>query len=575
MGAVRAEAPARVRSRLGGDIPWYVGAVLVGCALNIAAAIRQPYSYDEIQQITPYGSNSIVEILSATRQPPLDPLLGALIQHVLGVGQLRQHLVPLLAGIGTLTLMSLLLRRLRLGPAGAFAVLVLATAPLMVRYSTYTRPYALPLFLMVLFAYAAQKYLDEGRRGWLVVAAVTAVALPLTRVAEPVVFLLTTAAILAFLGCRGRLSWAQSGPLIAASGGTLVLVGLPMYLLLAARAGSFYDPSASGVLDRFGTGVREIATAVPPLLATSFPWWPATLLVIVTALALPASRRQLLQWWTWWPFLAAPVVFLLAYHILNPFSFYALPYRARSLYFFLPAYVLVIAALSAVVTNGKAAVPQRLRIGLSVLLGGVLVGQLPATADVVLKNAAPDFGQISEVLTEDLPDDAIVLYDRPTPAGQSRQPFLGTPRYMGTTPYVQTVSDLVDDSDYIPENGPVYVLVNGQCASPGRCEPTRTPWDEDVPGWRIAYQVERFTLYEPTEGQAGPAGVIAALRAVGDALGPELGYVETFTAATLLEEQGRSAEGKALIDQMYSEATPEVAQRIRDMAEQDQLDPFE
>ena len=575
MGAVRAEAPARVRSRLGGDIPWYVGAVLVGCALNIAAAIRQPYSYDEIQQITPYGSNSIVEILSATRQPPLDPLLGALIQHVLGVGQLRQHLVPLLAGIGTLTLMSLLLRRLRLGPAGAFAVLVLATAPLMVRYSTYTRPYALPLFLMVLFAYAAQKYLDEGRRGWLVVAAVTAVALPLTRVAEPVVFLLTTAAILAFLSYRGRLSWAQSGPLIAASGGTLVLVGLPMYLLLAARAGSFYDPSASGVLDRFGTGVREIATAVPPLLATSFPWWPATLLVIVTALALPASRRQLLQWWMWWPFLAAPVVFLLAYHILNPFSFYALPYRARSLYFFLPAYVLVIAALSAVVTNGKAAVPQRLRIGLSVLLGGVLVGQLPATADVVLKNAAPDFGQISEVLTEDLPDDAIVLYDRPTPAGQSRQPFLGTPRYMGTTPYVQTVSDLVDDSDYIPENGPVYVLVNGQCASPGRCEPTRTPWDEDVPGWQIAYQVERFTLYEPTEGQAGPAGVIAALRAVGDALGPELGYVETFTAATLLEEQGRSAEGKALIDQMYSEATPEVAQRIRDMAEQDQLDPFE
>ena len=575
MGAVRAEAPARVRSRLGGDIPWYVGAVLVGCALNIAAAIRQPYSYDEIQQITPYGSNSIVEILSATRQPPLDPLLGALVQHVLGVGQLQQHLVPLLAGIGTLTLMSLLLRRLRLGPAGAFAVLVLATAPLMVRYSTYTRPYALPLFLMVLFAYAAQKYLDEGRRGWLVVAAVTAVALPLTRVAEPVVFLLTTAAILAFLSCRGRLSWAQSGPLIAASGGTLVLVGLPMYLLLAARAGSFYDPSASGVLDRFGTGVREIATAVPPLLATSFPWWPATLLVIVTALALPASRRQLLQWWTWWPFLAAPVVFLLAYHILNPFSFYALPYRARSLYFFLPAYVLVIAALSAVVTNGKAAVPQRLRIGLSVLLGGVLVGQLPATADVVLKNAAPDFGQISEVLTEDLPDDAIVLYDRPTPAGQSRQPFLGTPRYMGTTPYVQTVSDLVDDSDYIPEDGPVYVLVNGQCASPGRCEPTRTPWDEDVPGWQIAYQVERFTLYEPTEGQAGPAGVIAALRAVGDALGPELGYVETFTAATLLEEQGRSAEGKALIDQMYSEATPEVAQRIRDMAEQDQLDPFE
>ncbi len=574
MGAVRTEVPVPVRSRLGGDVPWYVAAVLVGCALNIAAAIRQPYSYDEIQQITPYGSDSIVEITSATRQPPLDPLLGALVQHVLGVGQLRQHLVPLAAGIGTLTVMSLLLRRLRLGTAGAFAVLVLATAPLMVRYSTYTRPYALPLFLMMLFAYAAQRYLEQRRRGWLVVAAVTAVALPLTRVAEPVVFLLTTAAILAFFSYRGHLSWAQSTPLIAASGGTLLFVGVPMYLLLASKAHGFYDPSPSGVIDRFGTGVHEVVTAVPPLLASSFPWWPATLLVIVTALVVPDSRRRLLQWWMWWPFLAAPVVFLLAYHFLNPFSFYALPYRARSLYFFLPAYVLVIAALSAVVSNGKAT-PQRLRIGLSILLGAVLVGQLPATADVVLRNAAPDFGQVSDVLTRDVPDNAIVLYDRPTPAGQSRQPFLGTPRYMGITPYVETVFYLADNADEIPRDGPVYVLVNGQCAAPGRCEPTRTPWVEDVSGWQIAYQEERFTLYEPTEGQSGRTGVITALRAVGDALGPELGYVETFVAAALLDKQGRSAEGEALIEQMYAEASPEVAERIRDMAEQEQLDPFQ
>jgi hypothetical protein len=55
-------------------------------------AIRQPFSYDEIIQITPYGSNSVVEIVSATRQPPLDPLLGAMFQRLLGMGQLQQRL---------------------------------------------------------------------------------------------------------------------------------------------------------------------------------------------------------------------------------------------------------------------------------------------------------------------------------------------------------------------------------------------------------------------------------------------------------------------------------------------------
>jgi len=573
---------------------WYTAAVLIGGALNIVTALRQPYSYDEIQQITPYGSNSVVEIVTATRQPPIDPLLGALAQHLFGTGQLQQRLVPVLAGIGTLIVLSLLLRRLHLGCAGAFAVLVLATAPLMVRYSTYARPYALPLFFMMLFAYAVQRCIDQRdadqrdadqreadqrevdqrRRRWLIVAAITAVALPLTRVPEPTVFLLTTAAILAGLSLRGRLAWAQSRPLIAASAGTLVFIGLPMYVLLASTASSFFDPSPSGVIHRFGTGVHEIATSVLPLLASSFPWWPFTLLTIVIAVGLPAARNRLIHWWMWIPFVAAPVAFLLAYHFVNPFSFDTLPYRPRAASFFLPAYAFVVAALCAVVADREAA-PRRLRIGLSVLLGGVLIGQIPSTVDDVLYNAAPDFGEISDVLTQDLPDDAIVLYDRPTPAGQSRQPFLGTPRYMGTTPHVETVIDLASDAGSIPPNGPVYVLVNGQCASPGRCAPSRDPWTERVPGWRIAYERERFSVYAPTHGQQGRSGVLQAMKAFGDVLGPELGYVETFVAAGLLKEQGEGASGKALIEQMYARVPAELEQRIRTMAEQEQLDPFE
>ena len=568
-----ATAPARPRPRERGDVWWYAGAVVVGAVLDVVTAIRQPYSYDEIQQVSPYASDSVTEITGATRQPPLDPLLGALAQHIFGTGQLQQRLVPVVAGIGTLIVLSLLLRRLGLGSVGAFAVLVLATAPLMVRYSTYARPYALPMFLMMLFAYAAHRYLDERKGGWLVAAALTAVALPLTRVPEPTVFLLTTAGVLAWLSRRGRLSSKQSRPLIAASAGTLIFIGVPLFLLLASSASGFFDPSPIGVINRFGTGVHEIVTAVLPLLAKSFAWWPLTLLAIVTAVAIPASRHRLSQWWMWWPFLAAPLAFLLAYHFVNPFSFDSLPYRARAASFFLPAYIFVIAALCAVVADG-AAVSRQVRIGLSLLLAGVFIGQLPATADNVANNAAPDFGELSEVITKDLPDDAIVLYDRPTPAGQTRQPFLGTPRYMGTTPYVEKVSDLATESDDIPATGPVYVLINGQCASPGRCEPARDPWTGDVAGWRIAHTVERFTIYEPVNGQEGEDGLLAAMRAFGNSLGPDLGYVETFLAASMLKQHGQSAEAKALIEQMYARASPDQEQRIREEAKRQQLDPF-
>ncbi|MDQ3325787.1 MAG: hypothetical protein M3529_08740, partial [Actinomycetota bacterium] len=84
--------------RRAGDIGWYVTGVLVGAALIVTTAFRQPYSYDELTQIAPFGSNNLVEIVTATRQPPIDPLLGALFRHLFGQGQLQQRLVPVLAG---------------------------------------------------------------------------------------------------------------------------------------------------------------------------------------------------------------------------------------------------------------------------------------------------------------------------------------------------------------------------------------------------------------------------------------------------------------------------------------------
>ncbi len=563
----------RTRTGMSRDTPYYVAAVLVGAALIVVTAIRQPFSYDELTQINVYGSDSISVITGATRQPPIDPLLGALFQHIFGEGQLRQRLVPVLSGIGSLTVLSVLLRHLGLRFAGAFVVLIAATSPLLLRYSAYTRPYALPFFLMLLTTYAAQRWLDDRHRGWLITAGVAAFLLPLVRVPEPTIFLLATAAILAWFSYRGRLRWAQTKPLIAIDLAALLSMGLMQFFSLSSSAGGFFDPSPSGVIDRFPTGVHELATSFMSVLGAAFPWWPLTLLAVIAALAISPARALLFGWAFWWPLLAAPAAFAIAYHFVNPFSFFGLPYRARAASFFAPAFLLALAALAAAVERRE--ITGRVKVAVAALLAAVFVGQLPATAAVVVDDAAPNFAVISDVLKAQVPRDAIVLYDRPTPAGQSRQPFQGTPRYMGDTPFTASVVDIPTHVDDLPTAGPVYLLFNGQCAAIERCDPSsRSAVDVMVPGWKIVYQHERFTLYAPTDGQDGTTGVVTALTDFAGALGVRLGFLETYAAAAVLEHDGRAAEGQALIDAMFDRVSPQVRALIEDEDRKYDLDPF-
>ncbi len=561
-------SPARPR-----DVWAYAGAWLLGSVLIVVTAIRQPFSYDELTQIAPYDSSDPGTITGATRQPPIDPLLGALFHHLFGEGQLQDRLVPVLAGIGSLTFMGLLLRRLGLRFAGAAALLVMATAPLFVRYSAYTRPYALPMFVMIVMAYAVQSWLKEGRGRWLWLTAVAAFLLPLIRVPEPTVFLVITAVIMGWYTWRGRLTRRQSLPVLLIAVAAVLSMGLAQYFSLAESSNGFFDPSPSGVVDRFPEGVHELVTAFVPLMGNSFPWWPVTLLVVLAAAVLGAARSRLVDWPMWWPLVAAPVAFAIAYHFVNPFPFDAIPYRARAASFFIPAFVLLVAALASVVERRD--LDQRIRVGAAALVGAAFLTQLPPTITVVRDDAAPDFGVISEVITSQVPANAIVLYDRPTPAGASRQPFLGNWRYMGDTPYVETLSDLPRQLDSMPSTGPVYLLFNGQCAYSGRCIPaSRTAVDIAISGWHIAYQHERFTLYAPDHEQDGPAGVVEAMQATRAGLGLELGYLQTYVAATVLAEQGQRGQGKALIEQMFAQADPEMADVIRHEEAAYDLDPF-
>lgn len=555
----RASAPADpVRRRPLVDAALVVG-VLVGAALFVATAYAQPYNQNELQQISTYGSNDLGVITGATRQPPLGPLVGAFFRHLIGTGQLVQRLVPVLSGIGTLALMGLTLRRLRLGWAAVFAVWFMAVAPLMMRYSAYTRPYALPVFLMMVLVYGAVRWFDGYRARWLVVVFLGAFLLPLARVPEPVIYLGSTAVVLAFLTLRGRWAWRRSGPVIGLCLAALVCVGYPMYhSLVRATAGHpLYDPSPSGIAHRFGDGVHEIVTFLIPLLGDLFPWWPLTVLTIIAAVAVPASRKRIGQWWFFWPLLLAPVGFALAYHFLNAVPFDVRPYRPRMAYFFVPPYIVLVAALAAAVAEADA-LGRRLRIGLAVLLAATLVGQLPWTVKTLTENDAIDYGQAADVLTHDLPRDSVVLYDTLSPVGRWRQPFQGRPRYMGKKPYVAQVSHR-DTIRHLPRHGPVYILLlDSACASTVVCDAVPSPWNGHIRGWTVKQRFDRFTLYQPVQPRNGRRGAAKALEQMAHEIGPEYGYPEYRGAATLWRHLGRRQHARDLIKQMYAAAAPAV-----------------
>ncbi len=546
---------------------------MIGAALVVDAASFQPFNQNEYAQMEPYGSNDLGTITSGTRQPPLDPLLGSLIQHLLGEGQLRQRLLPVAAGIGTLVLISLLLRRWCGGYAGPAAVFILATQPLMVRYSAYTRPYALPLFLMTLTWFAADRWLATGRWRWLVVAACSSALLPLARVPEPTVFLLASAVVLGWMAARGRLPRKRVVPLVAVTVGALLLVGVAMALSLRDKLPDNREPSAPSFSDRLSHVWDGLVDAFAPTMADSFPWFPVTLAVVVAGLAVPASRRRLFSWWPWWPLVLAPTVFAVAY-----FTFQSAgsdhPYHARYAVFFLLPYVVLVAALATSAERGVE-LGSRMRLALAALLAAAFVTQLPATIAVLTDKEAADFGEAAHVLKADVPADAIVVFDGSAPADKWHQSFSGRTRLLEGAPLVISPADIARDPKVVPRDGPVYLLVlDAECVSRAMCDGPTGDADRHIDGWRLAERFDEFTLYESADAQRGRPGTTEALLALADAFGPGDNVADVYAAASLMKLDGDAQGARATIREAYRHLTPEQVQIYRDRATDKGLDPF-
>lgn len=561
-----AAGPSAEAWRPPGEGLWYGAAVVLGAVLMVVTARTQPYNQNEWLQMARYGASDLHTIVGGTRQPPLDPLLGSLVQHLVGEGQLRQRLEPVLAGIGSLAVMCLLLRRMRLGLVGVLAAFVLATAPVFVRYTAYVRPYALPTFLMLVVCYAGSRWLEDARSRWLVLAATGALLLPLTRVPEPTLFLTMAGLVLGLLGWRGSLprrrAWGLAGTVL----GALLTIGILELLTLASRTSHVFDTNPVHAVHRVPTGARELVSYVAPLLAHWFPWWPVTVVFLVLAVALPVARRELRGLWFWLPLVLAPLVFLVAYHTLNPYPLDLRHYRARYAYFFAPGFVFLVAAVG----RGLADWGARRRIGSrlgAIAVGVLLLSQLPTTYSVVTRADGPDYAEAGDVLRADVPQDAVVLYDSPSFTGRWRVPFFGRPRYLEGAPAPTDVTALSTGGS-VHGSGPVYLLVlDSACASSVVCDMPAVRWSGRVPGYRVLRRFSRFTLYEPRQGQQGRQGAARALGQLASAYGVEGNLPDVFAQARVLERLGHRRLAAQVVGRRCARsATPDSARACRDLA---------
>jgi hypothetical protein len=523
--------------------------VLLGSALVVLTALNQPYNQNEFVQVHAYGHADLETAVTATRQPPLDPFLGVLVERLLGAGHVQQRLVPIGAGIATLALVAVLLRRTGLRWGVTAGLLLLATAPLFLRYSAYARPYALPLALVMACVVAGTLWLDTGHRRWLVGAALTAVLLPLTRVPEPTVFLAAGMLLLLVAGARRRWprhrAWWLAGAL-GAGVATAVAAAIPRLLAQGStkRGGSLVDTDPAAALERVGPALTLLADDVLPLFAQWLPWWPLVLAVAVLVLVLPATRRHLLGGWYWVPLLLGPVAFLVAFHLLVPLG--VRDFRVRYAYFLVPP----LAVALAWVVHELAKRSRGGAVLAALLTASLVLSQMPTTWGVLTQDQAIDLDGAGELVADHVPDDGLVLFDGPGEAGRWRQPFFGQQRFLPDGPRVETARDL--SRGRLPAEdlrGPTYLLLmDASCVSNVECSDRPADvWDGHVPGFHDVARMQHLVLYAPDEPTSGATGVLQAMTALVDGYGPQWAIADAIVAARLLVRRDRTATASELL----------------------------
>lgn len=395
---VRTRADAAVVVRHVKRSNWIaVGISMVLAFTTLGLAIwDEPLHIDELRQVGyyPLGIPGIIEGAFSQNQPPLDYLVGAVVELLFSPGRLAWRLPGFTFALLTLLCLSALLRNSL--ARSWFVIGLVGLTPVYLQYSSYARPYALPLFLMVALLLCFDRWRAARHGAYLIVASGVAIALPLSRTTEPLIFLVVT--VLSLLVCRwvaGRTegAWIWWPTLISC-----ISIGV------VAAVISFVDTSGlrSSSINSVGLILRRLWPEIVRAHSDMAPLGTVGLLLSIGGLVLAGWRivrgEDLASWWL------APLALI---GFLAPLAFAALsgagqPYFDRYTYFAVPGLAVGVAYFLAVVP--KETVSSAVSVLLLFPVSWIAVRALSEVH-------RPDFQAAAEVSSEFLRQGDAVIFE--------------------------------------------------------------------------------------------------------------------------------------------------------------------
>lgn len=508
--------------------------VMIATALLCVEARTEPYHIDELRQVRPYADDlsTLVDASFSQEQPPLDVIVGAGTQRLLGVGDLAQRSHSVVAGVAVLVMLAVLLWRfgVRIGIPVALGFLVLT--PSFLTLTAYARPYALPLALILAYVLATEIWLETGRKGAAAALTLTALLLPLSRVFEPPAFLVLSSVAIVWKGSSrprwGRRVWWPVGSAVTA----LVAVELPVYLRLQSRLTAYQGDASASLTEQWR---RILDDSLPRFTEVFVNGWLA-FAIVVLALLRRDVRAGLTRMWWFGPMLGTAVAFAVVFHVrTQPGQ----PFYSRYGYFWLPVFAIVAGLLAQSLGDRWRGRPVLNWISVAAVTVYVITLGA-AVGDTIGSTTRSDYRRLGEQIETRVPTSTVVVFDTiDTPFGSYRPGFAGSGRYTSPERAIFRAETLLRRPQLVGAADVYVIAVNGPVV--------------DVDGWTAVPASPTMTLYLPDEPRSGPVDLADDMIAFGGAVDVSQGAVLRIGGSMILLHAGEVDAGchelRAVVDE--------------------------
>lgn len=535
-----ADHEARPARRLDGVTAVVVGTILLSGFVLALALEEEPYHIDELRQTRSYtyALGEVADRSFAQDQPPLDPITNALAQRILGQGDWQQRLLSALFAVGGYAFFAILGYRSGFRFGVGSGILILALSPLLISVFAYARPYALPFFLMMAFAWSTDHWLRRRRLWAGAITIVTALLLPLSRTIEPNIVLASAVLVLVALRFKRGKDWSVGSIWLPVSAAVIGLgvVGVPVLLRLRSQLTGY---TTGGFLPT-SQQLSRLVSDVPDGLTRTIPAWPAALAVALAAILVKQVRQRIAQTWWFWIVVIVPVAFIsLFVAVTDPGQ----PLANRYFFTWVPLIAFMVTAVVDEVFRAR-------RPSLVLLAGGVgslaLVLAFAAASIVAFSTSSRgDWEALSDTIESVTTEETVVVFESVRPLGQYRTPYAGKPRYLDPIRSVPSTLEVIRNPNVITPETPVAIAIAGPEVS--------------VSGWHRIKVDEYFALYISQSHVRGPISAAAALATFGRQYDLARGSAFLLAAASLYGENGFVGEACSILNEMESQPTIQSA----------------